>query len=95
MASLMLGTRFVGGVDDASTLVEIFSAVVSIFKHVFLYSGKKGLFSSWRYFYLLCCSFYLQRTVIVFPFPDFVAFFKVPNLSLSIVFFYLQHILIT
>ena len=46
MASAMLGTWLVGGADDASTLVEIFSAAVSIFKHVFLYMRKNGLFSS-------------------------------------------------
>jgi hypothetical protein len=34
MASAMLGTRLVGGADDASTLVEIFSAALSIFKKI-------------------------------------------------------------
>ena len=42
----MDGTRLVGGADDASILVEIFSAAVSIFKQVFLYMRKNGLFSS-------------------------------------------------
>lgn len=46
MVSAMLGTWLVGCADDASTLVDIFSAAVSIFKHVFLYSRKNGLFSS-------------------------------------------------
>jgi hypothetical protein len=34
------------GADDASTLDLILSAALSIFKHVFLYIRKKGLFSS-------------------------------------------------
>ena len=38
----MDGTRLVGGADDASILVEIFSAAVSIFKQVFLYMRKMG-----------------------------------------------------
>lgn len=46
MASGMLGTRLVGGAADVLTLEEIFSAVVSVFKHVFLYSQKNELFSS-------------------------------------------------
>jgi hypothetical protein len=45
MVSLMLGTGFVGGADDASTLVKIFSTAALIFKHVLLYSQKKGFFS--------------------------------------------------
>ena len=46
MASLMLETGLGGGANDASILVEIFSAVVSIFEQVFLYSLKNGLLSS-------------------------------------------------
>jgi hypothetical protein len=36
----------VGGADDASTLVEIFYAAISIFEHVFLYIQKNRLFLS-------------------------------------------------
>jgi hypothetical protein len=42
----MVGIWLVGGADDASTLVEIFSAAVSIFSQVLFYKQKKGLFSS-------------------------------------------------
>jgi len=38
MASLMLETGLGGGANDASILVEIFSAAVSIFEHVLLYN---------------------------------------------------------
>lgn len=46
IVSVMVGTRLVGGADDASTLVEILSAAFSIFKQVDLYKRKNGLFSS-------------------------------------------------
>ena len=45
-ASAMVGIWLVGGADDASTLVEILSVAFFIFKQVFLYIRKNGLFSS-------------------------------------------------
>ena len=72
MASAMLGTWLVGGADDASTLVEIFSTTVSIFKHVFLYMRKNGLFSSF--------SSVAVEDSFHFFFPGF-DFFKAANLT--------------
>jgi hypothetical protein len=80
MVSLMLGTGFVGGVDAASNLVQIFSATVPIFKHVLLYSQKKGFFSSF--------SSIAVEQFLRFLFPDFVAFFKVANLTSSLPAFF-------
>ena len=64
--SAMVGTRLVGGADDASTLVKILSAAVSIFKQVFLYKRKNGLFSSF--------SSTLVEDPLRFLFPGFTVF---------------------
>jgi len=65
MASLMLRTELGGVADDASILVEIFSAAVSILDHVFLYNRKNELFSS---FFSVAAELSLH---ILFPNLDF------------------------